>query len=169
MPGPALLSSITQNNSAKGPVSTPTPPPGFSSFSTFTSAPSASQSSTPQPPAYRQSAFAPPSNAPSADPFAALATSSSSSKPVTLAQAAQAAAAGDDDEWYFSSAPPTETLPHPKKVDMCVHDGNIRIDMTSGRPESGGASPIRANFVFSNRTSEPISDFKFEIAVTKVN
>lgn len=166
MPGPALLSSMTQNSTAKGPISTPTPPPGFSSFSTFSSAPSASQSSTPQPPAMKQSAFAPPSSSPSVDPFAALATTSAS-KPTAPAKA-QAAAGADDDEWSFSSALPPEESPHPKNIDVVVHNGAIRIHLVARRPVEDPNS-IHATFDFSNTMSEPVSDFHFQIAVTKVN
>lgn len=179
IPGPALLSSITQNNSAKGTISTPTPPPpGFSAFSAFSSAPSASQSSTPQPPSSMQSAFAPPPKAPSADPFAALTSSSFSSKPATpvpAAQstpvpAAQSALAGDDDEWSFSSALPAETPSRPTKHSAIVANTSIKVDMFALRGVIGpSVNSIMMRFSFSNNTAEPVSDLHFQLAVTKVS
>ncbi|KAI1135485.1 VHS-domain-containing protein [Hypoxylon sp. FL0543] len=165
IPGPALLSSMTQNNSAKGPVSTPTPPP-FSSFSGFTSPPSGSQSNTPQPHLAQQSAFSnpPPQKAtPSTDPFAALASAHYSSKPATPKPAAPAATA-DDDEWSFSSALPPEPSP-PKEYQVRFKDGPLQIDLRATR--SSNSSALSLIFLFSNATAAPITNLHFQLAVTK--
>ncbi|KAI1385191.1 VHS-domain-containing protein [Hypoxylon trugodes] len=165
VPGPALLSSMTQNNSAKGPVSTPTPPP-FSSFSGFTSPPTGSQSNTPQPNLAQQSSFSrPPQKAtPANDPFAALASPQFSSKPATPKPAPPPATSNDDDEWSFSSAlPPEPSLPAEYKVN--VKDGPLQIDLNARRATIPSA--LSLVFLFSNTTTAPISNLHYQLAVTK--
>ncbi|KAH8888598.1 ADP-ribosylation factor-binding protein GGA1 [Thozetella sp. PMI_491] len=163
VPGPALLSSITQHSSAKVPVSTPTPPPGssLSQFAAFSSAPSGSQSSTPGP---SQSAFAPPSKPASADPFAALGSPSfsSSKQPSPV----PAAAANDDDEWSFSSALPVEAPVLPREHKVVVSNTGLKIDMLANRVTAGAAA-INILVAFSNNTAQPVSELHFQLAVTK--
>lgn len=158
IPGPALLSSVTQDNSAKGTLTTSTPPPPFSAFSAFTSGPSTS-TNTPQPPNYQQSAFKPPA-APASDPFAALAAP----KPAPQPMAAQS---NDDDEWNFSSALPTETAALPREHKVVVSNSNLKIDLLANRTTSSSNS-INLLFAFSNNTAQPISEVHFQLAVTKV-
>ncbi|GAW17180.1 hypothetical protein ANO14919_066330 [Xylariales sp. No.14919] len=163
IPGPALLSSLTQNSTAKGPSPTPTPPP-FSPYSGFASKPSASQSTTPQPALGQYSAFSqPPPKA--SDPFAALGSSQFSSKPVTPQPPA---AATDDDEWSFSSAlPPEAPAPSlPREHQAVVSNSLLRINMKAARP---GQLPnaLGLLFSFSNTSPQPISDLHFQLAVTK--
>ncbi|KXX82381.1 ADP-ribosylation factor-binding protein GGA2 [Madurella mycetomatis] len=161
IPGPALLSSVTQSSTAKGQIPTSTPTPSsFSNFSSFASAP-ASQSGTPQP--APKSAFSPPPpSQAAADPFAAL--GSLSSKPATAAPAA--ATSADDDEWNFSSALPPEAPSLPKEHAAVVSNTNIKIDMTANR--TGPTNPpINLTFLFSNNTPQPISELHFQLAVTK--
>ncbi|KAK6952658.1 hypothetical protein Daesc_004948 [Daldinia eschscholtzii] len=170
VPGPALLSSMTQNNSARGP--SPTPPP-FSPFSGFTSPPAGSQSNTPQPNLPQQSSFSrpPPQKAAVAsDPFAALASPQFSSKPTTpkptapAAPVAPAAGTADDDEWSFSSAlPPEPTLPRELQID--VKDGPLQIHLKAARSQTPSA--LALIFIFSNTTAAPISNLHFQLAVTK--
>ncbi|OTA65798.1 VHS-domain-containing protein [Hypoxylon sp. EC38] len=168
VPGPALLSSMTQNNSAKGPVSTPTPPPPFSPFSGFASPPTGSQSNTPQPHLAQQSAFSnppPQKTTPSNDPFAALASPQFSSKPATPKPSAPVATA-DDDEWSFSSAlPPEPSLP--KEHQVTFKDGPLKIDLKATR--SLTPSALSLIFLFSNTTAAPITNLHFQLAVTKVS
>ncbi|KAJ4387951.1 ARF-binding protein [Gnomoniopsis smithogilvyi] len=162
IPGPALLSSMTQDNSAKGALLTSTPPPpSFSAFSSFTSGPSSSKN-TPQPPNYQSSAFKPPA-APASDPFAALA-SSNLTQPASPAPATQS---NDDDEWNFASALPTEVsaaLPREHKV--VVSNTSLKIDLLANRA-TGTANSIHLLFAFSNNTAQPISEVHFQLAVTK--
>ncbi|KAI2469118.1 VHS-domain-containing protein [Annulohypoxylon bovei var. microspora] len=165
VPGPALLSSITQNSSAKGPASSPTPPPP-SPFSSFTSPPMGSQLNTPQPHISQQSSFSrpPPQRSPANDPFAALASPQFASKPSTPKPAAPAAAAAEDDEWSFSSAlPPEPSLP--KEYQALVKDGPLQIQLTASRPPPQGA--LFLVFSFSNATAAPVSNLHFQLAVTK--
>lgn len=162
IPGPALLSSVTQGNSAKGqvPASSPSPAP-FSNFSSFTSAPG-SQSSTPQP--LQRSAFSPPTQSAATDPFAAL--SSLSSKPST--PAAPAAAANDDDEWNFSSALPSETPQVPKEHQAVVSNTSLKLDMVANRTVDTDPS-ISLLFAFTNNTAQQVTELHFQLAVTKVS
>ncbi|KAI1117683.1 ADP-ribosylation factor-binding protein GGA2 [Nemania sp. NC0429] len=166
IPGPALLSSLTQNSTAKGPTPTPTPPP-FSPFSGFSSKPSASQSTTPQPPLGQYSAFSqPPSR--TSDPFAALSAGQFSSKPTSpqpSAAAAAPAASNEDDEWSFSSALPPE-VSAPREHEAVVSNTVLRINMKAARaPQSPNALSLL--FSFSNTSPQQISNLHFQLAVTK--
>ncbi|KAI1495791.1 VHS domain-containing protein [Biscogniauxia marginata] len=171
VPGPALLSSMTQNSSAKGAAPSPAPPP-FSPFSGFVSQPSSSQSNTPQPPPGQFSAFSqPPPQKPNtvSDPFAALASPQFSSKPSTpkpVVPVAPAPATNDDDEWSFSSALPPEAPSLPREHDVNVKDGPLQISMKAARSlQAPGALALL--FGFSNNTPQPIGNIHFELAVTK--
>ncbi|CAK7230359.1 ARF-binding protein [Sporothrix bragantina] len=187
VPGPALLSSVSQHNSARGVLGTPSPtaspmpsvatvsgPPATDAFSSLFSSSSmaaSSNSGTPQP-NYQSSAFAPPKSA-SADPFAALASpkfhspASSSPAPAAPAAAPTPAAAADDDEWSFSSAlPPEPAVSKPKEHRAVVSNGPVKIDMYATRSPASPAG-IQFAFAFSNATSQPIADLHFQTAVTK--
>ncbi|UPK89629.1 hypothetical protein LCI18_000564 [Fusarium solani-melongenae] len=162
IPGPALLSSLTQDNSAKGPVSTPTPPP-FSQFASFSQP--VSQSATPQPSLLQQSAHAPPPQ-PASDPFAALGAGLSSSQRASPAPPPQApATSNDDDEWSFSSALPPEPA-KPKEHQATVSNTNLRIELRAIRSPAA-ANAINIVFAFSNNIAQPISELHFQLAVTK--
>ncbi|KAI1863563.1 hypothetical protein JX265_008780 [Neoarthrinium moseri] len=167
IPGPALLSSMTQNSTASGaaPITTSPPPQAFSPFSGFASAPSASQSNTPQP--MSMSAFGPPKATQASDPFAALASPQFGSKPATPKPSAPVpASTNDDDEWSFSSALPAEAPSLPKEHSATVQEGQLRIDMKAARsPQTPNA--IALSFAFSNATPQPVSELHFQLAVTK--
>lgn len=186
VPGPSLLSSVTQASTAQGPgPSTSTPDP-FSSFNAFNSAPSTSKNNTPQPPNYQQSAFAAPAQA--ADPFAALSSSNfatgfpNASKSATPAPApaaapvsgappapaAPASQANDDDEWNFASALPADTPALPREHRAVVNNTSLKIDMLANRT-TGSSNSINLLFAFSNNTAQPISELHFQLAVTKVS
>lgn len=162
---------MTENNSAKGPMSniTTPQPTSFSQFASFTS-PSASQSGTPQPPV--MSAFKPPQQAaaPSSDPFAALGSPAFSSKPSTPAPVSQPApaapAANDDDEWAFSSALPPEQPSLPKEHRATISDYTVKIEMMAGRTGSGNS--LNFSFAFSNNSAQPVTELHFQLAATKV-
>lgn len=186
VPGPALLSSVSQHNSARGVVSTPSPSasplPSVASVGAgpssaaatsdaFSSLFTSSNSGTPQP-NYQSSAFAPPKPS-TADPFAALSSpqfcSPASASPAPVAAPPPAAAAADDDEWSFSSALPTETAPSkPKEHRAVIGNGPVKIDLYATRSPASPAS-IHFAFAFSNTTSQTIADLHFQTAVTKVS
>ncbi|KAK2064089.1 VHS domain-containing protein [Colletotrichum caudatum] len=171
IPGPALLSSVTENNSAKGTMSNIATPQAasFSQFASFTS-PMASQSGTPQPSG--MSAFKPPQQQVPAsnDPFAALGSPVFSSKPATPAQppaatAPPAAATNDDDEWSFSSALPPEAPSQPKEHKATVSDSIVKIEMIAGRTGAGIA--MNLSFAFSNKSTQPVTELHYQLAATK--
>lgn len=169
VPGPSLLSSVTQASTAQGPgASTSTPDP-FSSFNAFNSAPSTSKNNTPQPPNYQQSAFAAPAQA--ADPFAALSSPNfgtgfpNAPKSATPAPA-PAPQANDDDEWNFASALPADTPALPRENRAVVNNTSLKIDMLANRT-TGSSNSINLLFAFSNNTAQPISELHFQLAVTK--
>lgn len=167
IPGPALLSSLTQNSTAKGPTPAPTPPPYSSSYAGFASKTSPSQSSTPQPPLGQYSAFTQPP-AKTSDPFAVLSSSQFSSKPATPqppAAPAAPAASNDDDEWSFSSALPPEAST-PRDHQIVVSHSLLRINMKAIRaPQAPNALSLL--FSFSNESPQQIDDLHFQLAVTK--
>ncbi|QPC79687.1 hypothetical protein HYE68_010439 [Fusarium pseudograminearum] len=158
IPGPALLSSMTQDNSARGQVSTPTPP-SFSQFASFSQP--VSQSTTPQPPLQQQPA--PPSQ-PASDPFAMLGAGSTSSQRASPAPPQQqpAAASNDDDEWSFSSALPPEPS-KPKEHQATVSNTNVKVEMIARRAP-GNENAINIIFAFSNNVPQPISELHFQLA-----
>ncbi|KAF4416942.1 putative ADP-ribosylation factor-binding protein [Colletotrichum fructicola Nara gc5] len=169
VPGPALLSSMTEANSAKGPMSNSTTPqpPAFSQFASFTS-PTASQSGTPQPPV--MSAFKPPQQAAAtSDPFAALGSPSFPSKPSTPAPAPQPApaapAANDDDEWAFSSALPPDQPSLPKEHRATISESTVKIEMMAGRVGPGNS--LNFSFAFSNSSAQPVTELHFQLAATR--
>lgn len=171
VPGPALLSSMTEANSAKGPMSNSTTPqpPAFSQFASFTS-PTASQSGTPQPPV--MSAFKPPQQAAAtSDPFAALGSPSFPSKPSTPAPAPQPApaapAANDDDEWAFSSALPPDQPSLPKEHRATISESTVKIEMMAGRVGPGNS--LNFSFAFSNSSAQPVTELHFQLAATRVS
>ncbi|KAF5018888.1 hypothetical protein F66182_9122 [Fusarium sp. NRRL 66182] len=159
IPGPALLSSMTQDNSARGQVSTPTPPP-FSQFASFSQP--VSQSTTPQPPLQQQPA--PPSQ-PASDPFTVLGAGSFGSQRASPAPPQPAAVSNDDDEWSFSSALPPEPS-KPKEHQATVSNTNVKIEMIAKRAP-GSENAINMVFAFSNNVSQPVSELHFQLAVTK--
>ncbi|ENH68312.1 ADP-ribosylation factor-binding protein GGA2 [Fusarium oxysporum f. sp. cubense race 1] len=161
IPGPALLSSMTQDNSARGQVSTPTPPP-FSQFASFSQP--VSQSTTPQPHFQQQP---PPPSQPASDPFAILGAGNLNSQRASPAppQPQPAATANDDDEWNFSSALPPEPS-KPKEHKAVVSNTNVKIEMIARRAP-GNENAINIVFAFSNNVTQPIGELHFQLAVTK--
>ncbi|KAG7434689.1 putative ADP-ribosylation factor-binding protein [Fusarium oxysporum f. sp. raphani] len=147
IPGPALLSSMTQDNSARGQVSTPTPPP-FSQFASFSQP--VSQSTTPQPHFQQQP---PPPSQPASDPFAILGAGNLNSQRASPAppQPQPAATANDDDEWNFSSALP--------QSQASQRSTRLRAP--------GNENAINIVFAFSNNVTQPIGELHFQLAVTK--
>ncbi|KAM0456850.1 hypothetical protein ACHAPV_007141 [Trichoderma viride] len=153
IPGPALLSSLTQGSTARGAGQNDTPPP-FSQFASFTSPP-ASQSATPQPNYQQQTS--PPQAASNA--FASFTTSPPAPKP--------AAVSNDDDEWNFSSALPTEQTPaKPTEHKGTAGNSSLKTDFLAKR-STAVSNAINIVFAFSNNTAQPINELHFQLAVTK--
>ncbi|KAK2612098.1 ARF-binding protein [Conoideocrella luteorostrata] len=157
IPGPALLSSVTQDNSASGRVSNQAP--SFSQFASFTS-PATSQSGTPQPSVQQQPK--PPAYQAATDPFAALTAASTSTPPPPQ----RAAVSSEDDEWSFSSSLPPPVSTKPKEHKGTINDSLLRTDFLARRT-TGTSSSIHIAFAFSNNSPQPITELHFQLAVTK--
>ncbi|POR34882.1 ADP-ribosylation factor-binding protein GGA2 [Tolypocladium paradoxum] len=163
IPGPALLSSMTQDSSARG--AAPSQTPTFSQFASFTT-PMASQPTTPlpttpQPAAHQQPQ--PPALQPASDPFAVLGASNTPPPP-------KPTVSNEDDEWNFSSSLPSESLPpeaptRPREHRSTVSDTNLRTELVAKRV--GANNSINIVFAFTNNTAQPISELHFQLAVTK--
>ena len=166
IPGPALLSSMTEDNSASGDLTNQIPASSsFSQFASFTS-PAASGSGTPQPSAQQPPAYQPPS-----DPFAALVTAGSSARASPAPAAPPASnAANDEEEWNFSSSLPPAAAQQqlPKEHRGTISQSSLRADFLANRA-TGASSAIHVAFAFSNNTAQPIAELHFQLAVTKVN
>ncbi|KAL9946964.1 hypothetical protein D7B24_000771 [Verticillium nonalfalfae] len=165
IPGPALLSSLNEGQTAKSATASPAaPPPGFANLSSFTSPP-ASQSGTPQPQA-NYIFNKPPPPAPASDPFAALGASFSPPQSTTPVPAA-APTSNDDDEWSFSSALPQAAAPtQPREHKAVISDGGVRIEMLANRT-TANSSAMNIVFAFSNTTAQPVTELHYQVAVTK--
>ena len=198
IPGPALLSSTMQQNSARSPVPTNMPPPtstpqpskpNYDPFSTFSSSRPASKPATPAPPMQQQKQAA--SHAPTAvDPFAALVSPSPrAGSPAHQRGSSNPTAASSSllDLMDNSSAPSVSAEPDKARED----DWNF----TSSLPEAESTQPtshdlqvlssyIRIDFQatrqaqdqtihivahFSNNTNQSISGLHFQVAVEKVS
>ena len=201
IPGPSLLSSTTQQSSAKPGTpqppstqqTTPAPPkPNYDPFSTFSSSQSASGTATPSGPAAFQTPQPFKSPPPSADPFAALAStaprqpsplpqqtqpqpstsssffdySSPAPQPTLTSSISNQKDKVPDDDWDFASALPEDT--HlPTSNEVIVTNTSVKILFRVSRsPQSSDTITITAHV--SNNTSNLISEYTFQVAVTKV-
>ncbi|KAG6001830.1 hypothetical protein E4U43_001227, partial [Claviceps pusilla] len=164
VPGPALLSSITQDNSASGSLSNQTA--SFSQFASFTS-PVPSQSSTPQP-SLQQQPQPPPSHQVAADPFAALASASTPTPSQTQTPSFPQATLSnnDDDEWNFTSSLPPAVSDKPREYKGTINQSLLRADFLAGRT-TGASNSIHITFAFSNNSAQPVTGLHFQLAVTK--
>ena len=72
-----------------------------------------------------------------------------------------------DDDWNFSSALPEERLNLPGSRDLQVSNTSVGIQFKVSRP-SVSDSVVSVLAHFSNNTSSPITEYAFQVAVTKV-
>ena len=203
IPGPSLLSSTSEQSSAKAPVAdrTTQPPhfsqptkPNYDAFASLTNSRPVSQSTTPAPSLNQQKqSIQTPQHS---DPFAALsaniprqgspfakpqsnvtpptsmfdfAASKPSPAPTpnpssTINQTANGSSA--DDDWNFSSALPEDNLP--STVSLVVSDKEVAISFKVSRRESDEAV-LDILATFSNKSGSAITEYTFQIAVTKVS
>lgn len=200
IPGPSLLSSTTQESSAKPPTNQPSqlpqqqnpaqPKPNYDVFSTFASNP---QLSTGTPTPSGPSSFQAPTHQPPLDPFAGLSTpqhssplpqstqapppsssaalfnfptsSSQPSQNPAPAAAPKTKAPSAEDEWDFASALPDDG--HlPTSNQLTVSDTSVKIAFQASRT-AGDSVAIKAHF--SNNTANLITEYAFQVAVTKVS
>ena len=197
VPGPSLLSSTLEQSSAKAPnpIRTPQPPqssqpmkPNYDAFASLTSSRPTSQSTTPAPSLrQQQQAMQIPQNS---DPFAALSANIprqgspftkpqsdkpppasifdfASSKPQPTSTFNQTTnGSSTDDDWNFSSALP-EDASLPSAMSLTVSDKEVMISFNVSRRKTDEAIvDILASF--SNKSGNVITEYTFQVAVTKV-
>ena len=210
MPGPSLLSSTTQQSSARNsvpntisqPQQPPLPPkPNYDPFSSLTGSHVSSRSTTPGPtPSTQPQQLMQPSSTTS-DPFAKLSSPApkqaspfpanqqpqnsaslpsasifdfANAKPPSATQQAANSTSYQttngtttDDDWNFASALPDEaTLPSAN--DLIVSDSPVNIHFHVTRAGSGD-SIVQIGAKFSNKTTHLITEYTFQVAVTKVS
>lgn len=135
---------------------TATPPPPADPFASLVSA----GSRMPSP----LSAGAPQTQRPAAASPSLLGLGGASPSPQPAGQTANKGA--EDDEWNFtSSLPESNSLPSTNKVQ--VLNSSLRIDFVARR-HPNGAPQIHVVALFSNGTSQPLSELHFQVAVEKV-
>lgn len=202
IPGPSLLSSTTQDSSAKGPVSQQpanqqsppqAPKPNYDAFNTFTHSHPASGTSTPGGMTAFQTPQLPQSPQPPSDPFASFSSTTNrqqtnlppqASAPSTTAssslfdfssptpQSKQQPASNTngvaaEDDWDFASALPEDNR-LPSSNELVVSNTSVNIVFKASRiGQTSDTVSIAAQF--SNNTSNLISEFTFQVAVTKVH
>ncbi|KAL9038537.1 MAG: hypothetical protein Q9180_003074 [Flavoplaca navasiana] len=188
VPGPSLLSSSTQQSSAK--PSSPAPPPqyqqapssskpNYDPFASITNSHPTSRSNTP---GLGQTQ----AQSTSLDPFASLASkppqqpspapspsmfnfaSPKISTPATTvpSQQSNGASTVTDDDWNFASALPADNTSLPSSNEMIVSKTSVTVAFKvsrSDRPEA----PISILASYSNNTSSLITEYTFQVAVTK--
>lgn len=180
VPGPALLSSIMQQSSAKSPIPTTTkqsqsglPPPNYDAFAAFNTPP---QSRTPQPSLLQQKQQQQQTpRQTTSDPFSILNAPgkvvpnplynpASKQKQTTNITKSSNGPSSVEDDWNFSSALPDEI---PSKSMITVSQKEIGIAFQVSRRAIPEAT-IDVLARFSNRSSNPVTELTFQVAVTKV-
>ncbi|KAG7006038.1 hypothetical protein G7Y79_00016g040230 [Physcia stellaris] len=197
VPGPSLLSSSMQQNTARAPSPNPaTQPqqgpvltkPNYDPFSAISSSLQSSRTTTPAPNFSQSSQPSKP-----VDPFASLSSAPPQPSPSlnalrspppvstpppslfgfeppshqTLHQSQQQAnGASADDEWNFSSALPEEGPNLPSVNDLSIHGSHVSISFKISRPPSSD-SVIQIAASFSNKTAKLVTEYTFQVAVTK--
>ena len=199
-----MLSSGTQENSAKSPMPQPSlaqhptsipPKPNYDPFSSLSSqSHPTSRSTTPASTSFLQASQPPPPSQTPSDPFASLSSTASrhasplpqqfqvapSFSPASLfdsdspaAQSGQVAFNSDlktngapaEEDWDFASALPDDGLPLSNEI--MVSKTSVNITFEASRPEkSRDAVAVIARF--SNNTPSLITEYTFQVAVTKV-
>ncbi|KAG9246006.1 VHS domain-containing protein [Calycina marina] len=180
IPGPASISPISQNSTAKAPTPSGTPipvKPDYSSFSAFGSSKPISRLTTPQPSLFQQQQAAAQAkqDAPITDPFASLTSSYrppapaspsmfdfANPKPAPPPALRATGTANDDDDWAFASALPEV----PQYNTIKVSDTALEVILTAARVP-GQASSVSMSLSYSNKTDQLISNLAFQVAVSK--
>ncbi|MCJ1241714.1 hypothetical protein MMC14_009720 [Varicellaria rhodocarpa] len=195
IPGPSLLSSTTQGSSAKAPTPASHPQlqqpqpikPNYNAFASLSNSRPTSQSTTPAPSLLQQQQAAPTPQR--SDPFAGLTSSSPFSKPQNgkapssmfdfAAPAAKVNAdvnsapnttqntngAGTDDDWNFSSALPEDSsLPTATTVTVSDKEVAIIFEVTRRKTDE---SVLEIMAKFSNKSAKAITEYTFQVAVTR--
>ncbi|KAL9109665.1 MAG: hypothetical protein Q9227_005703 [Pyrenula ochraceoflavens] len=192
VPGPALLSSTTEQSTARNVPANPTPQPqqssqpNYNAFSSFAPSNPPSKPSTPAPTSLSQlqQKPQPPSSNLASDPFAALvspsprastpsvpppsASRSQANQPTSLVDLTSDAPPHNgtsvDDEWDFASSLPESNAPTSNRLP--VHSSSVSIEFLAARKPTTPPS-IHIVATFSNTTPKPISGLHFQLAIEK--
>ena len=181
VPGPALLSSVMQQSSARSGTSAAPgqsqygpPKVNYDAFAAFNTQP---QSQTPQPSLLQQQAQIQKQQQqkkqPAADPFSILSNPGQAVpnplyNPAAQPKQGQANSNGAppaDDDWNFTSALPDEL---PTKSTLVVSQKEIGITFQVSR-KATDETVVEILAKFSNRSSNPITELTFQVAITKVS
>ena len=168
VPGPSLLSSTTQDNSAKAsaPNTTtqqqqaPLPAkPNYDPFKFVTGSLPSSRANTPAPPSLLQSQQAARSLQPSNDPFAALSSAASrTASPLPVSQTSQKPIPPSSASLFdFASPKPAAPQSSPAANSQQVTNGAPADDdwnFTSALPDDGSELPTQNNLTVSNTSVE---------------
>ena len=182
VPGPALLSSTIQQSSAKSSSPAPQiqhpqpgpPKPNYDAFAAFSQSQPSSQSTTPAPSLIQQTQQQAAKPLPASDPFDILSNPgqvpadlsnklASENKPTTTQSTANGS--GLEDDWNFSSALPEDSLPANSQITVSQKEVAIVFEVSR---RQGDETIIDILAKFSNRTPNPIAEYEFQVAVTKV-
>ncbi|KAL8711788.1 MAG: hypothetical protein Q9225_007061 [Loekoesia sp. 1 TL-2023] len=187
VPGPSLLSSSTQQSSAKPPTPAPTsqvpqPPPSkpnYDPFASLTSSHPTSRSNTPgpsvpQPQSISSDPFAAlaskPPQQPSPGPSASIFNFSSPKLPSSTTnqahQQSNGASIAPEDDWNFASALPVDNSSLPTSNEITVSKTAVTITFKARRSEKADSS-ISIAATYSNNTPSLITEYTFQVAVTK--
>ncbi|OJJ89611.1 VHS domain protein [Aspergillus glaucus CBS 516.65] len=183
--GPTVLPTNPLNQ-----ATSPAPPvqqaplsskPNYDILSSLSS-PQPTTQAPPSIPAFSQPPQPPPQQlqAPAADPFASLISGSSrgsspfspavSQTPPAMTRsgtpARPAAQPTEEDEWNFTSSLPESSSALPSTNKVAVLDSSLRIEFVARRHPSQPRLIHVVGF-FSNRTSQPIQELHFQVAVEK--
>lgn len=213
VPGPSLLSTSTQQNSATTSTSSTTPQipqnsmlgkPNYDPFASLTSSQPSSRSTTPAPSLLQSQQTShsqrSQSSQPSLDPFAILSSPTprhaspfSKSQPPSVPTPQPSASIFDfassnqpsipphdsaissrqsngklvDDDWDFTSALPDDSTNLPRTNDLLVSKTEVSISFEISRP-GDSSSTILILAHFSNNTDSIITEYEFQVAVTRV-
>jgi len=157
IPGPPLLSSMVEANTAGQQHITPSTSP----------APQAAQQPLVVPNYFQNVAT------PSTQPvmLGGFVSPSIQQTPLPPVQQNNGGNAGnEDDDWAFtSSLPPEQPAPPPaSQSELLILNSNLHILLDVHRPVTMPDGPILVKAKFSNNASQPIQDLTFQMAVTKV-
>ena len=150
--------------SQSNPVSSPqSPSDPFASLST-----PAPRQPSPFPSTIQQQ---PPTPSPSASLFNFTAPNVSQSQVQigpAKSQPTNGALAPADDDWNFASALPEDNSTLPSANAIIVSNTTVKITFQASRPDSS-SSVVSIQALFSNNTPNAITEYTFQVAVTKVS
>ncbi|KAF8423879.1 VHS domain-containing protein [Tirmania nivea] len=166
IPGPPLLSSTMQTNTAGkqqiSPAPSPAPPstsplskPNYSAFSSLSNLPPTSLTNAFANLSHRSTPITP-----SQQPLHQLQLQRSSQPPPN---------GGELDDWadFASALPPTSNVPKLAANEVLVHSSNLHIVVSAEREFGNGDGAMVLRARFSNACAQPIFELTFQMAVPK--